>query len=96
MGNRGIILLKQKEILKFFFNSVKFCRDWEKDPTYIKVMDTVKDAQVRNGMDFPEALCYGIEQRKVLLRRKIDVDDDTSDEVAVAEEETKMDSTIKK
>ena len=76
---------KGKEILKIVFNAVRFCRDWEKDSTYIKVMDTVKDAQVTHGMDFPEALCYGIEQRKVLLRRNIEMDDDTSDEAAVME-----------
>ena len=39
---------------------------------------------------------YGIEQYKFLLQRKIEMDDDTFDEAAVAEEETKMDSTIKK
>ena len=47
-------------------------------------------------MDFPEALCYGIEQRKFLLRRKIEMDDDTSDEAAVVEEDIKMEPTIKK
>ena len=60
-------------------------------------------------MDFREALCYGIEQRKFLLRRNIEMDDDTSDEAAVTEEEDvkmqneaavmeediKMESTIK-
>ena len=53
---------REKEILKLFFNSVKFCREREKDSTYIKVMDTVKNAEARNGMNIPEALCYGIKQ----------------------------------
>ena len=63
MESKGVTLkLKEKEILKIFFNIVKFCRQWKKDPTHIKVMDKVNDAHIKNGMDFPETLCYGIKQ----------------------------------
>ena len=56
-------------------------------------MDTVRKAHLSNNMDFREALCYGIEQQKFLLRRKIEMNDDTSDEATVVEEYTKMEST---
>ena len=47
-------------------------------------------------MDFLEALCYGIEQRKFLLRREIEMVNDTSDDAGVEEERVKMEPTIKK
>ena len=50
-------------------------------------MKMVRNAQVKKDMDFPEALCYGIEQQKFSLRRNIEMNDDTSDEAAVMEEE---------
>ena len=50
-------------------------------------MDTVRNAHLRNDMDFREALCYGIEQQKFLLWRNIEMEDDTSDEATVTEEE---------
>ena len=59
-------------------------------------LKTVRNAQVKKDMDFPEALCYGIEQQNFLLQRKIEMDDDTYDEDAVVEDETNIDNTIKK
>ena len=93
--SRGLTL-KEKETLKLFYNAVRFCRDWENEPTYTKVMDTVENTQLRNGMDFRESLCYGIEQWKFLLWRKIEMDDDTSDDAAVVEADIKMEPTTKK
>ena len=46
----------EKEILKLFFNALRFCIEWENDPIFTNVMDTVSIAQLRNAMDFREAL----------------------------------------
>ena len=53
-------------------------------------MDTVENTQLRNAMDFREALCYGIEQQKFLLRCNIEMDNDASDETAAEDEYTNM------
>ena len=93
------LTLKEKEkrnpkiILQY---STIFCREWGNDPTYIKVMETVLNAHLRNAIDFSEALCYGIKQRKLLLRHKIEMDDYTSDDATVTEEDIKMEPTIRK
>ena len=92
MESRGCLTLKQKEkeILKIFLDITKSCKELEKDPTYIGVMKMVRNAEVKKDMDFPEALCYGIEQRKFLLQHNIEMDDETSDEAAVTEENVEI------
>ena len=95
MESRGLTLKQtEKTFIKIFVNIVKLCKEWEKDPTYARVMKTVKNVEVKKDMDFPEALCYGIEQRKFLLWRNIAMDDDTSAEAAVTEEDVKIQNEV--
>ena len=57
------------------------------DPVYNKVMDTVEKAKCSKDRAFRETLCYGIVQQKFC---QISMDDDSSDEVKVKNEDTRM------